>query len=255
MMLRIVIVEDEPATARNLQYLLQETGNITTVAMLDSVRRSVEWFSVNPGGYDLAFMDIRLSDGLSFAIFDQVKINSPVVFVTAYDDYALPAFKANGIDYILKPFDRPELEKSLAKFRQFSSNKPDIDERITALAIQLKNIHTSYKQSFLVHYRDRLIPVATKDIAWFYTVNEVSYACTGDGRKFAIEFTLEQLQQQLHPNDFFRANRQFIVNRSAITEIEFYFNGRLLLKLDPATDEHVLVSKARVPEFKAWMNA
>ncbi len=256
-MIRCVIIEDEPVTARNLEHTIGEADADTkVVTRLDSVQQSVEWLQANPEGYDLLFMDIRLTDGLSFRIFEQVTVNSPVVFTTAYDDYALQAFKANGIDYILKPFEKPELEAALQKFRMLKGQAElqDHHAQLQQTAEVFRQLSPGYKQSFLVHLRDKLIPVATKDIAWFYTANETSWAYTFDKRKFTVEFTLEQLLQQLSPQDFFRANRQCIIQRRAITEVEFYFNGRLLLKSEPATEDNVLISKARVPEFKAWMN-
>jgi two-component system LytT family response regulator len=257
-MINIIIIEDEPATVRNLQATLKETGeDITVLHTLNGVKQSVNWFKENENGYDLVFMDIMISDGQSFEILDQVSINSPIIFVTAYDNYALQAFKTNGIDYILKPFQLSDLEQALQKFKRLqpgSESNPG-SEKMLKLSGELKTIFKNYRQSFLFHFRDKLIPVATKDIAWFYTFNEVSHACSIDGRKFKTEFTLEQLQQQLDPADFYRANRQFIVQRKAISEVEFFFNGRLLIKTLPAADEHILVSKAKVPEFKAWMNA
>jgi two-component system LytT family response regulator len=255
--MRYVIIEDEPVTARNLQHSIAELEDDSTrVTTLESVRQSIDWLTTNAAGYDLLFMDIRLTDGLSFRIFDEVEINSPVIFVTAYDDYALQAFKTNGIDYILKPFEKGELERALHKFKKLAG-MPTSKESKTQLvktASQLKDNYGAYKQSFLVHMRDKLIPLAAKEIAWFYTVKETSWAYTFDKRKYVVDFTLEQLQQQLDPNDFFRANRQFIVQRKTIAEVEFYFNGRLLLKINPAAEENVLISKARVPEFKLWMN-
>jgi len=256
--LRIVIIEDEPATARNLHFTLREAEPETElVAMLDSVTQSAAWLAAHPDGYDLVFMDIRLSDGLSFEIFNRVQVTGPVIFVTAYDDYALQAFRANGIDYILKPFDKPELQRALQKFRQLCGDKnvDTLQLQLAQIAGQLQAGYKGYKQSFLVHFRDKLLPIATKDIAWFYTLNETSYAHCFDTRHFAVDFTLEQLQEQLDPQLFFRANRQFIVQRRAVLEIAFYFNGRLLLKVDPPSGEPIVISKARVPEFKAWMNS
>lgn len=256
-MIRLVIIEDEPVTARNLYHNIREAEEDTTlVTTLDSVQQSVAWLTAHPQAYDLLFMDIRLVDGLSFNIFDQVTVNSPIIFVTAYDDYALQAFKTTGIDYILKPFDKPELEKALMKFKKLRGNtgSREPDRSLPGITTQLKQVYNNFRQFFLVQVRDKLIPVAVKDIAWFYTINETSWAYTFDKRKLRMDFTLEQLQQQLHPHDFFRANRQFIIQRKAIAEVEFYFNGRLLLKANPASEENILVSKARVPEFKAWMN-
>ncbi|HWK04311.1 MAG TPA: LytTR family DNA-binding domain-containing protein [Puia sp.] len=258
MALRIVLIEDEPATARNLKFLLQETDPaIEVITMLTGIADSVEWLGKNTGNYDLIFSDIRLNDGLSFEIFDKLTIEVPVIFVTAYNDYALQAFKTNGIDYILKPFDDKELTQALAKFKRLAGNPPPADDsyaRLQKLAESLKGNTAVYKQSFLVHFRDKMIPLTVKEIAWFYTTNEIVQAQTTDNKNFAIDFTMEQLQNQLDPTLFFRVNRQFIVHRSAIREVVFYFNGRLLVKTAPESNEKMLISKARVPEFKAWMN-
>lgn len=246
MALRVAIIEDEPATARNLRHMLQDVApEIDVLTILPGVAESVAWLNDNMQQCELLFMDVRLSDGLSFDIFSQVNVTLPVIFVTAYDDYALQAFKANGIDYILKPFDESELRQSLQKYNRLRDNS-----KMQQLAAQFK----SYKQSFLVHNRDKLIPLSAGNIAWFYTANELVYAGTVDNKQYIIDFTMEQLQQQLDPAVFFRANRQFIVQRGAIQEVEFYFNGRLALKVHPAPKEQILISKARVPEFKNWMN-
>ncbi|WP_343673863.1 LytTR family DNA-binding domain-containing protein [Chitinophaga sp.] len=246
MALRIAIIEDEPATARNLRHMLQDIApEVEVLTILPGVAESVAWLNDNMQQCELLFMDVRLSDGLSFDIFSQVNVTLPVIFVTAYDDYALQAFKANGIDYILKPFDETELKQSLQKYNRLRDNS-----KVQQLAAQFK----TYKQSFLVHNRDKLIPLSAGNIAWFYTANELVYAGTADNKQYIIDFTMEQLQQQLDPAVFFRANRQFIVQRSAIQEVDFYFNGRLALKVHPAPKEQILISKARVPEFKNWMN-
>lgn len=255
--LRIVIVEDEAVTARNLAYMLQnlEPG-LSIMETLSSVAGAVTWFSDHANACDLIFMDIRLADGLSFDIFTHTAITRPVIFVTAYNDYAIRAFKNNGIDYILKPFDEQEIARSLQKFRTLLSSpqpRPDIDMNL--LMRQMDQLVKPYKRSFLVHFREKLIPVETVEIAWFYTVNEIVYAHTTDDRQYVMEFTMEQLEQQLDPQLFFRANRQFIINRQAISEVDFYFNGRLSVKIKPEPAERILISKARVPEFKSWMNS
>ncbi len=254
--LRIVIVEDEPATARNLAHLLQAIDKILNViTTLTSVQESVHWFKSHPDQYDLLFMDIRLADGMSFEIFKHVNLIKPVIFITAYNDYALTAFKNNGIDYILKPFDKHELETALTKFRTLTSGRPHTsDKQIRQLLEEVGQLRKSHKKSFLVHFREKLIPIETEKIAWFYTANEIVYARLTDDRQYIMEFTMEQLEQQIDPLLFFRANRQFIVNRAAIHEVDFYFNGRLSLKVKPAPTEPILISKARVPEFKSWMN-
>lgn len=255
---RVVIIEDEAATARNLARLLSAVhADIVIVVILPSVSESVRWFSENQDSFDLVFMDIRLADGVSFDIFKQTPITKPVIFATAYNDYALPAFKNNGIDYILKPFDEQEITRALQKYHSFFSSKtanvPSL--AIATLLEQIGRLTRPYKKSFLIHFREKLIPVETIKIAWFYTADEIVYTQTTDARQYIIEFTLEQLEQQLDPQQFFRANRQFIINRDAIAEVNFYFNGRLSIKITPEPTERVLISKARVPEFKSWMNS
>ena len=255
MQLRVILVEDEPVTARNLAHLLQTLERPLHIeAILNSVADSVDWFTAHNTDYDLVLMDIRLADGLSFEIFKKVKILTPVIFVTAYNNYAIQAFKNNGIDYILKPFDKAEVEQALDKF--YAMVKPPVG--ITNLAELLENLTRTtknYKKSFLVHYRDRLVPVETEKIAWFYTANELVYAQTIDARQYIIDFTMEQLENQLDPDRFFRANRQFIVNQKEITEVDFYFNGRLSVKVKPEPPESIIISKARVPAFKNWINS
>lgn len=257
MPLRTAIIEDEPATARNLKFLLQELDpGIEVLAMLGGVKEAVAWMQQHAAECDLIFMDIRLNDGLSLDIFSKVTINAPVIFITAYNDYALQAFKANGIDYIMKPFDEKDLEQALARYRRLTSRPSGgIDvTRLQQLVATLRQAPT-FRQSFLVHFRDRLMPLTVEEIAWFYTAEETSYAVTSDNKKYIVEGTLEQLQDQLDPKAFFRVNRQFIIHRRSIVEISLYFNGRLLVKTIPESPDKMLISKARVPEFKAWMNA
>jgi len=256
--LRVVIIEDEPVSARNLARVLNKINeSITIVTVLGSVGESVAWFSDGANGYDLVFMDIRLADGVSFDIFKSVKVLKPVIFVTAYNDYAIQAFKNNGIDYILKPFDDHEVEQSLNKFNSLIARPASEQDifNLEELASHLNANTKLHKKSFLVHYRDKLIPLETANIAWFYTAHELVYAQTVDDRQYVIDFTMEQLERQLDPDQFFRANRQFIVNRKEITEVDFYFNGRLSVKIRPQPPENIIISKARVPEFKIWMNS
>jgi two-component system response regulator LytT len=254
--LRIVIVEDEPVTARNLAHMLQSIdGSILIAAMLPSVKDAIDWFDTN-AVYDLIFMDISLADGMSFEIFKNTTITRPVIFVTAYNEHALLAFKNNGIDYILKPFDETEIKAALTKYKSLVAPPPSANTNtleLERLLQQLGKLSKPYKRSFLVHFREKLVPVETLKIAWFYTANEIVYAHTTDGHQYIMEFTMEQLEQQLDPQQFFRANRQYIINRLAITEVNFYFNGRLSVKVKPDPTEHILISKARVPEYKAWM--
>ena len=251
--IRTVVIEDEAVTARNLIHLLSEVdADIDVVKTLASVAEAVIWLAANT--YDLIFMDIRLADGLSFDIFKQVEVDRPVIFVTAYNDYAITAFKNNGIDYILKPFDETEISNALSKYKTWMVS-PNKGQSYSDLVATLGNATKSFKKSFLVHYRDKLVPVETDKISWFYTANEIVYANTIADQQYIIEFTIEQLVQQLDPAIFFRANRQFLINKKSIIEVNFYFNGRLSILIKPKPTDKILISKARVPEFKKWMNS
>lgn len=255
--LQIVIIEDEAASARELARILQSISpHLSVVATLHSVTESISWFEDRLDYYDLIFMDIRLADGISFDIFKQTAIIKPVIFVTAYNDYALQAFKNNGIDYILKPFDAHEIKQALQKYDQLylSSHTSRVPEEVEQMLRHLSELTRPYKKSFLVHFREKLIPVETAEIAWFYTANDLVYAMTAKGLEYHLEYTMEQLISQLDPLQFFRANRQYIIQRSMIGEIQFYFNGRLSVKIQPEPPSTILISKARAPEFKAWMN-
>lgn len=253
--LRIVLIEDEPATARNLEYIIKEIHPaVRVMTVLQSIKESLSWFSASENGYDLIFSDIRLSDGLSFEIFTKIPLKKPVIFVTAYNDYAIDAFRNNGIDYILKPFDREEIHRALMKYENLFTSGTAGQPQIEALLQQLQSAGKSYKKSFLIHYCGRLIPVEAAKIHWFYTANEIVYACTVQAQQYVIEFTLEQLEQQLDPAVFFRANRQFIINRNAVETVDYFFNGRLLVTLNPVPHEKVLVSKAKAMLFRKWLD-
>lgn len=254
--LHIIIIEDEAATARNLEYILQEINpDIKIIVTLQSITESVQWLTINSNDYDLIFSDIRLSDGLSFEIFRQINIKKPVIFVTAYNDYAIEAFRNNGIDYVLKPFDKEEIQRTLLKYNTLIAADFKREQTKTAVLLQqLQSVTKQYKKSFLIHYCGRLIPIEAAKINWFYTANEIVYLHTGDGRQYVTEFTLEQLEYELDPTLFFRANRQFIINKNAIDTVEYFFNGRLLVKIHPLPQEQVLVSKAKAMQFRKWLD-
>jgi two-component system, LytTR family, response regulator LytT len=254
MSLHIAIIEDEPATARNLGYMLQDAKpDIQILNILGSIKDAVAWLKENAEKCDLLFMDIRLADGLSFEIIEQVKFKTPVIFVTAYNEYALNAFKANGIDYILKPFSEEAVITALEKFENLTAVNSNNYDRLINTIQQLRN-NSNYKRALLVHYRDRLIPLNINDVHFFYSKNEILHAHTSD-KQYITEGTLDKMHTELDPAQFFRANRQFIVNLNSIKEVHFYFNGRLLLKTIPEAPEQIIISKARVPEFKTWMNS
>jgi len=248
-MLRAVIIEDETAAALNLRAILRQTApDVEVVATLESVAESVAWLSANRQP-DLLFMDIHLADGDSFRIFAAVEVTAPVVFTTAYDRYALDAFRVNGIDYLLKPLNEADVERAVTKFRRLKgSDRSDYGQRVKRMA-------AGHEETFLIHVRDRIIPLHRDRIAYFYTTNERVTACDFDGRSYPFDRTLEALQALLPETDFFRANRQFIVARRAVGEIVVWFGSRLALSLRVPTPERIIISKARVPEFKAWLRS
>ncbi len=251
--MRVVIIEDETAAAVNLQAVLRSIdSSVEVTAVLESIRESVEWLEKHPMP-DLIFMDIHLADGDSFRIFELTEVTAPVVFTTAYDQYALDAFKVNSIDYLLKPIVTADVERALRKLRRLSgSERHDYGERVKSLAAE-RSDRVQEQQVFLVHVRDKLIPLRRDDIAYCYTRDERVTACDMQGRTFQLDKTLEVLQGLLPAADFFRANRQFIVSRRAVEEISIWFGGRLTLALKVPLPERIVISKARVPEFKLWL--
>ena len=231
---------------------MQDSGAANTVvAKLQRVQEAVNWFSQNQG-VDLVFMDIRLTDGLSFEIYKHVTISAPVIFTTAYDEYALQAFRVNAIDYLLKPIEKEELQRSLNKLSHTNS-KPDYSvmlEMLTKMQAQQK----VYRTRFLVTYRDMLLPVTVDEIAYFGSEFKNTYFVTHKGIRHFIDQTMEQVEQDMNPSLFFRITRQYIVCPQAIKTIHNYFNGRLKLELQPAVKEEVIVSREKAMAFKEWLN-
>jgi two-component system, LytTR family, response regulator LytT len=253
--MKILILEDETEAAENLQRLVQrlEPG-AKVVGVLDTVLQSIAWLK-SAEQPDLVFSDIQLADGHSFEVFEEVPIQCPVIFTTAYDEYAIKAFQVNSIDYLLKPVSENALGKALKKFRDLKNQFPDsVLEKMNHF-FQNNKPAKNYRRSFLVRFRDKILPVKVEDFAFFYVKDGLVYGHTLQNQTYHIENTLEELERQLAPDLFFRANRQFIVFREAISEISLYFNGRLLLKTHPSSTESILVSKERAPLFKIWMEA
>ena len=248
---KVVIVEDETAAAVNLRSMLKSINpDVDVIDVLESVEEAVEYFSQGVEA-DVVFMDIHLADGDSFRIFKSVDIAIPIIFTTAYDEYALEAFKVNSIDYLLKPFKEEDLKRALEKLQRLTAT-----ERATATE-RVENMVASTEsdtlRTILVRFKDKLIPVSMEDVAYFYTFSERVTLTTLDGTTYTIDKTLETLTQQLEANKFFRANRQFIVSRKAVKDIAVWFGSRLALNLVIETPERIIISKARVPEFKRWL--
>ena len=249
--MKALIIEDETAAAINLEALLRKVEpSLQIEAVLESVGESVEWLSSHPMP-DLIFMDIHLADGESFRIFDRVEIDCPIIFTTAYDQYALEAFKVNSIDYLLKPITQNDLQRALDKLHRLSvTERRSISERVTSLAAEASK---ASQNVFLIQVRDRIRPLKFDEAAYFYTSDERVTVHTFSGEVLAMDKTLETLSATLPENDFFRANRQFIVSRRAIRDISVWFGSRLALNLILDTPERIIISKARVPRFKQWL--
>lgn len=256
--MRTVIIEDEFAAAQALKTLLSEVApDIEIIRTLQSVEESIEWFS---GGDtpDIVFMDIHLADGSSFAIFDRVNIACPIIFTTAYDRYALRAFDVNSIDYLLKPIDKSHLERAVGKIRNINQRgaETQIESRLLEKLIkQMRDAVSQYKSALLISHKDKLIPLPVKKIAYIYTESKIVRAVDFDERETVIDQTLDELFSQLDPSLFYRANRQYIVAKSAVKDVSIWFNGRLSVNLSVKTPERVLVSRANAGNFKAWVTA
>lgn len=248
---KVVIVEDETAAAVNLRSMLKSINpDVEVLDVLESVEEAVEFFSKDTDA-DVVFMDIHLADGDSFRIFRSVDITIPIIFTTAYDEYALEAFKVNSIDYLLKPFKEEDLTRALDKLQRLTAT-----ERATAterVETMVATAESDALRTILVRFKDKLIPIAMEDVAFFYTFSERVTLTTLEGITYPVDKTLETLSQQLDPVKFFRANRQFIVSRKAVKDIAVWFGSRLALNLVIETPERIIISKARVPEFKRWL--
>lgn len=247
-----LIIEDEILASRHLKQILNEVGNINVVDTLESIAETIEWFSGNPQP-DLIFMDIHLADGIAFEIFNHVNISCPVIFTTAYDEYALRAFKVNSVDYLLKPVEASDIQAALKKLKTLSGK--DVMQDTLAGLMDFFRRGQKYRTHFLMPAKgDKLMPVRVSDLACFCIDTGIVKAVTFDNRIFRIENTLDEISDMLDPDDFFRANRQYIISREAVKDVDLWFNGRLSLNLIVGTPEKVVLSKARVPEFKSWFS-
>jgi DNA-binding LytR/AlgR family response regulator len=250
--MKVLIIEDETAAAVNLQAILRRVApDAEVLTVLESIAESIEWMTTHPQP-DLILMDIHLADGESFRIFERTSVTAPVIFTTAYDRYALEAFKVNSIDYLLKPIQEEEVRRALEKLRRLSQlERSHYTERVGQVMA-----HAGEQQRmFLIRVRDKFVPLAYEQIAYCYTNNERVTATTMTGISYPLDKPLDTLQEVLPTADFFRANRQFIISRQAIVEIVVWFGNRLSLRLQVATPEQIIISKARVPEFKRWLTA
>ena len=252
--MKAVIIEDEIIAAQALQALITETNpSIEIVVILPSIDESVEWFLLNSTP-DLVFMDIHLADGSSFKIFDEVEINCPIIFTTAYDEYALKAFEVNSIAYLLKPISKKDLERALEKYKMMKVSIIDNNEIINKILINLKQHEQNYKSYFLVPEKDKLIPVSVEDIAYIFIDTKVVKIITLNQKTYFLDKTLDEISEQLNPKYFFRANRQYIVARQAIKDLSLWFGNKIAINLIVPSPERIIVSKVRAKELKIWMS-
>lgn len=252
--MRAVIIEDEIIAAKALQTLVEDLyKDIEIIEVLQSIEDSVRWFKDNAMP-DLAFVDIHLADGSSFLIFEEVEITCPVIFTTAYDEYALKAFEVNSIDYLLKPIDKNALDRAVAKYKNLSGKtNPGDAQLIRKFIDEIKATKQPYKQHFLVQERDRLIPLTIDQIAYIYIETKIVKAITLEEKVYYLDGTLDDIMSQLNSAVFFRANRQYIVSHKAIKDLSVWFGNKLSVNLKVSVPERILISKARVREFKDWL--
>jgi len=254
--MKIVLIEDEQLALEHLEMLVKRyDSSIEIVAQLSSVQTAVRWFSEHSSP-DLAFFDIQLADGSSFEILDQIAVQCPIIFATAYQEYTLKAFKVNGIEYILKPYDYEEIEKALNKYKQLrSSFSQQPNAQIENIRTVLQSLQKEYKNRFLVKSGSQLISIKTEEISYFFHENKIVWLKTLSNKKYAVDYILDQLEQLLDPKQFFRINRKYFIAYDSIQKVINYSNSRLKLQLVGAPqEEEIIVSRDRVKDFKLWLD-
>jgi two-component system response regulator LytT len=251
--MRILIIEDEQRNANRLQSLLLEINpDIVVVDILESVSDSIEWFAANDEP-DLILMDVRLADGLCFEIFSVCTLKAPVIFTTAYDEYAIRAFKVNSIDYLLKPIDKVELSSALNKYKQFSAQN-QTGAMISSLVDIIRKPGAVHRSRFLIPIHDGYKTIIVQDISYIYSEFKVSNLVLNNGDVQAILFTMDELEEQLNPDLFFRANRQHLISINSIKSIHNYFNGKLKVILNGLEDVEIYISREKATLFKQWLD-
>lgn len=252
-MINYIIAEDEKPTAEKLKKMISAISpELIHLATFDSVSSTVKWLKANKHP-DLAFFDIQLADGLSFEIFEQVEIEFPVIFTTAFNEYAIKAFKVNGIDYLLKPIDEKELAAAIKKFKKDFDQKPQV-LNTDSIAKALSMLSNTYKTRFVVKVGEHIRMIPVEEVAYFFSSEKSTFIRTSAGRDYGIDQSLDQLSEIINPNNFFRVSRKHIVSLSSIIDIISYSGSRLKLKLSVQTDEDIIVSREKVAEFKEWLD-
>lgn len=252
--MNILIVEDEELAQKKLQKTLTVVDDSAkVVGITDSIKSTVEWLQANDSA-DLILMDIELADGQSFEVFNLVEVKAPVIFTTSYDEYALKAFKVNSVDYLLKPIQKDELEAALNKYKKLAGNsKADISIDSLVKELQQKLQPKEFRKRFLVKHGQKLVSIEVEDIGYFYSDGRLNFFKTKDNKKFVVDYTMDELEDMLNPEEYFRISRSFYVSVNCIDKIDDYFGNRLILGLKPEVDKEALVSRERVTDFKKWM--
>lgn len=252
--MKILIIEDEPHNAQILsEIIVQLKPSSIILGIIESIEQAIKYFSNQNNIPDLIFADIQLADGLSFEIFSKIKIKCPIIFCTAYDQYTLQAFKTNGIEYILKPVKEEDIEGAFIKYETLKESlKPD-NEIVNLLKQTFISPKESYKTSILVHYKESFIPIVVSKIAFFVVENEILYIQTLDNQRYPVFKTMSEIESSIDPSLFFRINRQVLLNKNAIKEIQPYFNRKVIIKTDLKIQEQLIVSRLKVTEFLSWI--
>ncbi|MGZ5191060.1 MAG: LytR/AlgR family response regulator transcription factor [Flavisolibacter sp.] len=257
--MNILIVEDEELAVKKLKktlFSVDESANI--VGEADSIKSTVSWLQNNPSP-DLILMDIELADGQSFEVFNHVQVKSPVIFITSYDEYALKAFKVNSVDYLLKPVQKEDLQVALEKYRQMKKiyateqEAPTLSIDVLVKELQQKLQTKEYRKRFLVKHGQKLVSVEVDEIAYFFSDGRLNFFKTNDNRKFVVDYTMDELNDMLDPDKYFRISRSFYISVNSVGQIHEYFGNRLLLHLKPETDKEAIVSREKVTDFKNWL--
>lgn len=250
----VLIIEDESNAAEHLQRLVEElVKEATIVGKIDSVKKSVDWFRANDPP-DVVLMDIQLADGVSFQIFEECEVKAPVIFTTAYEEYALKAFKVNSIDYLLKPVDKDELNAALKKVKTSYAAGTDREQLLQKMSEMIKVLTKRYKTRFVIKVGEHLRTVEVDQILFFHSQEKTTFCVTQDKRKLILDYTLEQLEEMMNPAQFYRINRKYLVSAAAIHDIISFTNSRLKLVLKGSQDNDIIVARERVQDFKCWLD-
>lgn len=251
-MTNVLIIEDEIKTAKELRNLIETLReDFNVVNIVGSIESTNKWLDENEEP-NLIFSDIQLADGLSFKIFRNRTLNCPIIFCTAFDEYAIQAFDANGIDYLLKPIDEEKLTRSLNKFSKIMSIT-DIEEYKEKLNQMLEQTNNNYKKSLLIYFKDKIIPIKTENIDFIHSESGLVTVYLNNGQRYIVNYTLDALEKRLNPQEFYKANRQFIINRRTIQDVEHYFTRRLIVRLKVNTPDNIIISKVKATDFLRWV--